>query len=198
MFLADLVLLCVTIAFAYRGKGGGFVTWGIPFASKDTIAHALGAFMVGMALGIVTQKVLFIPAFCLLWFLFTKPDIGTGFSSADGNEENLVAGINQKRPWTEFYLTLVDILTRFVLKKTNNVKLSATIWMTFRQLLILPCLLLALYFGEGTPWALLGSLLLGLRYYLGGLANKKWGYDPIEFAEWMTGLVGFIFMGVIA
>lgn len=159
--LPDILLLCVAIAVSFRGKGGGFVTWGITSNGDSWSAHGLGAFLVGMALGIVTQQILYIPAFIAGWLIFTKPGDG----------------------WC---LDLCEGFTWLKLLKA-----------TTRQLYILPCALLVLYVGSGSPWYLLGCLPLGSLYWLGGIAKRKYGSDPVELAEKATGIAGLMFYGLV-
>lgn len=156
-----IFLLCLTIAIAFRGKGGGFATWGVVPSGIDLLRHILGAFMVSVALGISTHNIFYIWAFAALWLLFTKPSM----------------------TWAE------DVCDNPTFR--NFLKATA------RQSLILPCALLALYVGNGNPWFLLGILPLGSLYWIGGILNRKYSADPIEFAEWTTGIAGLMFCGLL-
>lgn len=157
-FLAPL-LLCGLVSIVYRGKGGGFATWGIIPAGVDLFAHGLGAFLIGVTLGVSTHNPFYILEFIGLWLLFTKPSMA----------------------WAE---NVCDTPSLLNLAKA-----------TTRQLFILPCALLALYIGGGSPWVLFGLLPLGSLYWIGGILNRKFSIDPIEFAEWATGISGLVFYG---
>lgn len=151
------VLLCVIISIAFRGKGGGFATWGIIPPGIDLFAHLLGAFMIGVLLGVSTHNIFYIFVFICLWLFFTKPGMG----------------------WAE------DVCDTPTLR--NLIKAS------IRQSFILPCALFSFYVGKGNPWFLLGILPLGSLYWFGGILNRKFKIDPIESAEWATGLSGIVF-----
>jgi hypothetical protein len=156
-----IALLILIIAVAYRGKGGGFVTWGILPKGANNKAHALGAFLVGSTLALITVNPFYMPLFAGLWFLYTKPS-------------------------TAWLLDFCGGFTWLRLVKA-----------TARESLILPICLLTFYLGTGSIWYLLGILLLSFLYWLGGKVNRHYAnVDPVEFAEWLTGLSGIILAGV--
>lgn len=187
------MMLILISALCYRGKGGGWATWGVIPKGKNNLAHGFSALLMGCTAGLLTHWV-YAPLYAILYFLFTKPDIGTGFATIDNDDVLFKHDITQGRfdPW----LTLADWTSVKFIK--YGIRAAGTVWMTFRQLYILPFMALGYYLGEGSIWALSGCLLFGVIYYLAGRIAKATSLDAVELAEWATGtLIAIIFYGVV-
>lgn len=72
--IPEAILFVAATGIAFRGKGGGFSTWG-PFAkgASSWLMHGLGAVIVAIILALLTGQYLWTPIFVGLWILFTKP-----------------------------------------------------------------------------------------------------------------------------
>lgn len=76
----QILILCLAIAFAYRGKGGLFEAWGVKSANAR---HGIGALIVGTALAFATGGWLYLPSFAAGWMAYTKPTTKWLFSTID-------------------------------------------------------------------------------------------------------------------
>lgn len=183
--LTMILVLSVLLILAYRGKGGWFESWGIKSATQR---HVLGAVIAALAVHGLGWHAL---AAAPLWFLFTKPDIGTGFAAIHGGE-HFLQEINQQRHPLDFVCHAADEAAKwFIVKFGEDYYSAGVLWMTIRQLYVLPFLIFA-----GVTWALPGCLLLGGIYWLGGALNRRFGLDPVESAEVLTAVWLGVLMGV--
>ncbi len=192
--MLGFILAAVVLAFAHRGKGGGWKTWGIlkPDTSS-TISHGLTALIAGVVGGAFCSSFYAIIPLALLFFLGTKPDIGTGFAVVHGNPVTLTADLTQKRDWYN-PLVLADKVALKVLNKSGSAYLAGYVWMLFRGLFFAPYVGLVAILSHGSPLGLLALGMFPAAYAFGTLAwlaGEKLGrtWDPIEIAEFAVGPV---------
>lgn len=67
------LILMITVAIAYRGKGGGLAEWGLAEPGKNNVAHLEGAVMVAAMCTVATADIELLLPIIATWLLFTKP-----------------------------------------------------------------------------------------------------------------------------
>lgn len=180
--LIKLAILCLAVGIAMRGKGGGFITWGIfkqdaSGNNPNFKMHALGAVMVAVSLCYAVGNWLWLPVFAAGWFLFTKPSP---------------------------YLNFNTITANTATQRAEAIPMAAV-----RQALIIP-LLAAIYVAAHgfhldsadralfIATAIASSYLLVMPYYVGGLLQRAAHIkDAVVFGEYGMLIAGGVFFLII-
>mgnify|MGYP000078232079 CR=1 FL=1 len=168
--VVGLVLMTIATGVGMRGKGGGFVEWGITKLGKNNHAHGLGALIVASALCLMMKDVpwilAYLPAFAAGWFFYTKPTPHLQFRTIDS--------------------------------PTAKDRAEAIIFAGIRGACVIPLLLVIYYASHGWPvgliriatlsvFCILSAYILVMPYYIGGLL--QWSgkaRDAVEVGEWGT------------
>jgi hypothetical protein len=159
-------------AIARRGAGGGFEEWGLLRGPHDLqLDHALGAVIVSFGLCVMLHTFAAFGLFAALWLLFSLVSPRVYFHMIDEPT------------------TLKRILWYF----PSLLQTAA---------LLLPISALVCLYGHKTlntpsAWWALVILIVPLRYFLGGILQRKGLIgDAVEYAEWTTGIIGIMFIGL--